>query len=190
MCHQHKILVRFQPLTGELNVLAIPTEWTLCPRVFRAIAREIGDPSIDLCATALNHQTQVYIGPFPDPNALALDALSIDWSSLPLAYCFPLMPILPKVLQKIRHHTGGSGMADPVLVPGPTQSLHGSPTRDSGRPRPSLADGATQDLEVPQPRNVQLLRLDVVRNSLKASLFSSDCRQNLSPTTIFYQIHL
>ena len=71
-----------------------------------------------------------------------------------------------------QHHPGGSGMADPVLVSGPTQSLHGSPTRDSGRSRPPLADGATQDLDAPQPGNVQLPRLDVVRNSLKARGFS------------------
>ena len=81
---------------------AIPTEWSLCPRVFRAIARELGDPGIDLFATALNHQTLVYISPCPDPNALALDALSVDWSTLPLAYGFPPMPILLKVIQKIR----------------------------------------------------------------------------------------
>ena len=68
-----------------------------------------------------------------------------------------------------RHHTGGSGVADSVLVSGSTQSLHGSSTRDSGCSRP-LADGATQDLDALQPRNVQLPRLDVVRDSLKVSL--------------------
>ena len=71
-----------------------------------------------------------------------------------------------------QHHPGGSGMADPVLVSGPTQSLHGSPTRDSGRSGPPLADGATQDLDAPQPGNVQLPRLDVVRDSLTARGFS------------------
>ena len=114
-----------------------------------------------------DHQTQVYISPCPDPNALALDALSVDWSTLPLAYGFPPMPILPKVLQKIRHSS-----ADTILVSGPTQSLHGGSTRDSGCSRPPLPDGTTQDLDAPQPGNVQLPCLDVVRNSLNARGFS------------------
>ena len=128
LCHQHKILVRVQHLTGKLNVLAdqlsrshkaIPTEWSLCPRVFRAIARELSHPGIDLFATALNHQTQVYISLCPDPNALALDALSVDWSSLPLAYGFPPMLILPNVLQKIRQSSVNIILVAPAW---PTQS--------------------------------------------------------------------
>ena len=115
-------------MTGEFNVLAdqlsishkaIPTEWSLCPRVFHAIARELGDPGIDLFATALDHQTQVYISLCPDPNALALDALGVDWSSLPLAYGFPPMPILPKVLQKIRQSSVDIILVAPAW---PTQS--------------------------------------------------------------------
>ena len=66
-----------------------------------------------------NHQTQVYISPCPYPNALALDALSIDWSSLPLAYGFPPMPILPKVLQKIRQSSVDIILVAPAW---PTQS--------------------------------------------------------------------
>ena len=70
-----------------------------------------------------------------------------------------------------RHHTGGSGMADAVLVSGPSQFLHGDCPQDPGRSRPPFADCATQDLDAPQPRNVQLPCLDVVRDSLKARGF-------------------
>ena len=55
----------------------------MCPRAFHTIAREMGDSGVDLFATALNYQTLVYISPCPDLNALALDALSLDWSTLP-----------------------------------------------------------------------------------------------------------
>ena len=84
---------------------AIPTEWTLNKSVFRAVVNELGEPGLDLFATGLNNQLPVYVSPCPDPQALALDALSLDWNTLPLAYAFPPMPILPKVLQKIRDST-------------------------------------------------------------------------------------
>ena len=145
---------------------------------------------IDLFATALNHQTPVYISPCPDPNALALDALIVDWSTLPLAYVFPPMPIGRKSCRRFGSHRSTSywwlrrgrrspGFRTYSIFPWQLHSRFGCS-------RPPLADGATHDLDAPQPRNVQLPRLDVVRDSLKAS----DCRQNCSPTMGFYQIHL
>ena len=73
--------------------------------MFRAVVNEPGDAGLDLFATCLNNQLPVYVSPCPDPQALALDALSLDCNTLPLAYAFPPMPILPKVLQKIRDST-------------------------------------------------------------------------------------
>ena len=181
LCHQHKILVRVQHLTGELNVLAdqlsrshkaIPTEWSLCPRAFRVRrprhrpvrhSPEPSDPGL--------HQ------PVPGPECpspgRSQRRLELSSSGLWLSTDADLAegpPEDPAIIGQ--HHPGGSGMADPVLVSGPTQSLHGSPTRDPGRSGPPLADGATQDLDAPQPGNVQLPRLDVVRNSLTARGFS------------------
>ena len=71
-------------------------------------------------------------------------------------------------------------MADAVLVPGPTQSLHGSSTWDSGCSRPPLADSASQDLDAPQPQNVQLPRLDVVRDSLDVRGFSPETADRIA----------
>ena len=67
--------------------------------------RKLGAAGLDLFATCLNNQLPVYVSPCLDPQALAVDALSLDWNTLPLAYAFPSMPILPKVLQKILDST-------------------------------------------------------------------------------------
>ena len=73
--------------------------------VFTAVVNELGEPGLDLFATCLNNRLPVYVSPRPDPQALALDALILDWNTLPLAYAFAPMPILPKVLQKIQDST-------------------------------------------------------------------------------------
>ena len=112
-CRDHHITIRVH-LTGERNVIAgqlsraykaIPTEWTLNKSMFRAIANKLGEAGLDLFTTCLNNQLLVYVSLCPDPQALALDALSLDWNTLLLAYAFPPMPILPKALQKIRDST-------------------------------------------------------------------------------------
>ena len=56
---------------------------------------------IDLFASTFNHRLPLYVSPVPDPQAHAIDALSIPWVDLE-AYAFPSIPILGKVLRKAR----------------------------------------------------------------------------------------
>ena len=98
---------------------AIPMEWCIDNSVFRAVTNQLGEPGIDLFATCLNKKLPVYVSPCPDPQAFAVDALSMDWNNLPLAYGFPPMPILPKVLQKIRTSSATIILIAPAW---PTQS--------------------------------------------------------------------
>ena len=58
-------------------------------------------PIVDLFATRFNHGLPTFVSPVPDPAAWAVDALSIPWAGL-LAYAFPPLPILSKVLKKAR----------------------------------------------------------------------------------------
>ena len=101
--------------------------------MFRAVASELGEPGLDLFATCLYNQLPVYVSLCLDNQALALDALSLDLNTLPLAYAFPPMPILPKVLQKIRDSTVTvTVMANTALVPRPAESPHPSTSGHSG----------------------------------------------------------
>ena len=58
-------------------------------------------PMVDLFATQFNNRLPVYVSPVKDPCAWAVDALSLSWTGL-MAYAFPPLPILPKVLRKAR----------------------------------------------------------------------------------------
>jgi hypothetical protein len=57
-------------------------------------------PNIDLFATKLNFVLPIYISPVGDPQAFAVDALSVDWKGMS-AYAFPPTTLLLKVIQKI-----------------------------------------------------------------------------------------
>jgi len=100
--------IKARHIAGKLNVLAdqlsrkdqaIQTEWTLNPQVVEMIFTKWGRPLIDLCATTLNTQCQLYVSPVPDPQALGVDCLSMDFQGLE-AYVFPPHQILQKILQK------------------------------------------------------------------------------------------
>ena len=62
----------------------------------------LGTPLVDMFTTAENRVTPVYISPYPDDRAWAVDTISISWDSLGLVYAFLPAPIVPKTLQKIK----------------------------------------------------------------------------------------
>ena len=55
-------------------------------------------PHLDLRIIHLNHKLLLYVSPVPDQNAWNIDALG--WSSL-VAYAYPPIVLLPKVVQKV-----------------------------------------------------------------------------------------
>jgi len=100
--------LRARHIAGKLNVLAdqlsragqvIQTEWTLNAQVVESLFHHWGRPLIDLCATSLNTQCLMYVSPVPDPQAMAVDVLSLDFQGL-VGYAFPPHQILTKILQK------------------------------------------------------------------------------------------
>ena len=56
-----------------------------------------GSPHVDLFATRLNTKLPTFVSLVPDPQVLAVDALSLSWQNL-WAYAFPLHQLLTKVL--------------------------------------------------------------------------------------------
>ena len=102
------IQARFVP--GRFNVLAdalsrshmvLPSEWTLAHNVLEPVWDAWHKPMVDLFATRFSRRLPLYVSPVPDPDAWAVDALSIDWQHLS-GYAFPPFPVLGKVLRKAR----------------------------------------------------------------------------------------
>ena len=108
-CKNRQITMRAIHIAGVTNILADdlsrgkvsgPTEWSLAPQVAQTIFEVMYHPSIDLFASHRNHQLPVYCSRGADPQAFAVDALSVDWEGM-TAYAFPPISLLTRVVTKI-----------------------------------------------------------------------------------------
>lgn len=110
-------------LPGVLNVTADRAsrrkfddelEWRLDPLIFGEINRLFGPVCIDLFATRINNQVENYVSWRPDPQAIAVDAFTLNWSSYNLAYLFPPFSLLGRILQKIEQDAARVVLIAPV----------------------------------------------------------------------------
>ena len=107
--HHNHVALKARHIPGCLNVMADlsrsnqvqSTKWSLHPQMFNQICQKWFTPHVDLFATHLNHKLPLYVTPVPDPNALDIDALNINWTGL-TAYAYPPTALLHRVIQKIR----------------------------------------------------------------------------------------
>ena len=72
----------------------------LNPRIFKQIANVYRMPVLDMFASALNHQVPKYFSWTLDPQAVGMDAFSVNWNK-GLLYMFPPFSLIRKCLQKI-----------------------------------------------------------------------------------------
>ena len=109
-CQQNSIVLQVRHIPGRFNILAdqlsrltkpIQTEWTLKQSVVNRICQLTNFPNIDLFATRPNHRLLMYVSPISDDEALAIDALTMNWNGIH-GYAFPPFHIIPNVLDKIR----------------------------------------------------------------------------------------
>ncbi|CAJ0944457.1 unnamed protein product [Ranitomeya imitator] len=77
-------------------------EWSLHPEVFHQICLRWGTPDVDLTASRVNRKVPQFVSRSRDPLAVGVDALAIPWSQFELPYLFPPLPLLPKLLKKIK----------------------------------------------------------------------------------------
>ena len=77
------------------------TEWALNDEVLNRISAQLFRPQIDMFASQLNKKLPQYASWKPDPQAFAVDAFSLNWTTQSL-YHFPPFSFLTKVLQKIQ----------------------------------------------------------------------------------------
>ena len=56
------------------------TEWMLNPRIFKQIVYVYRIPVLYMFASALNHQVPKYFSWTLDPQAVGMDAVSVNWN--------------------------------------------------------------------------------------------------------------
>ncbi|CAH1248153.1 C16orf58 [Branchiostoma lanceolatum] len=79
------------------------TEWQLDRSVFLQINAQTDFAlTIDLFASRLNAQLPRFVAWRPDPMAVAVNALDMDWYQLGLAYAFPPFSLVFRVLRKVQ----------------------------------------------------------------------------------------
>ena len=112
--HKTMILVPTH-LPGARNVTAdalsrldspSPTEWRLPLGTSNSLFSAFRAALMNMFATAESKVTPIYVSPYPDNRAWAVDALSISWDDLGLIYAFPPAPIVPQTLKRIRMSRG------------------------------------------------------------------------------------
>ena len=111
-CTRKQVTLKARHIPGRLNVIAdklsrlgqtIQTERSLHPEVFKAICSWWHQPQVDLFATRFNNKLPQFVSPVPDPQAWAVDALSLSWENLD-PYAFPPAAILGKVAEKLQDY--------------------------------------------------------------------------------------
>ena len=110
----------------------IQTEWSLHPEMFQAICSRWHQPHVDLFATRFNNKLPQFVSLVPDPQAWAVDALSLSWEDLD-PYAFPPVAILGKVVEKLQDYPCNriidcTGVAQHALVLGSSGHVQSDPT--------------------------------------------------------------
>ena len=82
------------------RVANVDTEWRLLPSVFKKLLLVFGTPKVDLFASRINSQLDVYFSWHPDPSAVVTDAFTVHWADF-YGYAFPPFRLLGRVLRKI-----------------------------------------------------------------------------------------
>ena len=103
-CVPRNVWLSISHIPGEINAIADrasrvfddSTEWKLNVDVFNRIANILRTPTIDMFASRFTYQLTAYISWPPDPQAMAIDAFTLDWTNHFFLYSFPPFSILPQ----------------------------------------------------------------------------------------------
>ena len=120
-CIERKITVHAEHLPGRFNVRADwesrhttdSTDWMLHREIFLQLQAKLGPFTIDLFASRTNSQLPLYCSWKPDPEALAVDALSISWKDH-YPYIFSPFALIPRCLNKLEEEEVTALLIAPV----------------------------------------------------------------------------
>lgn len=76
-------------------------EWNLSDSEYQKVKSFFGEPVIDLFASRTNAKCKLYISWKPDPDAMTVDAFTINWKHIGFFYAFPPFSLILKCIQKI-----------------------------------------------------------------------------------------
>lgn len=124
-CEQHFISIQAVHLPGILNIIADQqsrvlqdsSDWQLLPEIFHLLSRR-WVVKVDLFAAAWNKQLDQFISWQPQPDAIAVDAFTLNWTHIP-GYAFPPFSLIHRCLSKVRRDRASLVLITPVW---PTQS--------------------------------------------------------------------
>ena len=108
-CINRAIWLSAAHIAGKHNVIADKesrrelrqSEWMINKEVLKDSLKKLNfKPDIDLFASRINKQYEKYVSYRPDPNAIAINAFSLDWANLKF-YAFPPFSVISSVLSKM-----------------------------------------------------------------------------------------
>lgn len=107
-CEKRNILIFASYINTNDNIEAdeesrkinIDTEWELSNWAFEKLVKCLGEPKIDLFASRANAKCSLYIAWKPDPDAVEIDAFTVNWHNI-FFYAFPPFALILKCLRKI-----------------------------------------------------------------------------------------
>ena len=76
-------------------------EWSITSDMLNAITDVLGLPNIDLFASRTNKKLNVFVSWNPDPDSLAIDSFTLNWSNY-FPYCFPPFSKIGDTIRKLR----------------------------------------------------------------------------------------
>jgi len=77
------------------------SEWMLKKQIYDRICKQFFAPSIDLFASRLNKQIDVFVSWFPEPGAVFADAFHMSWHTV-IPYIFPPFSLMGKIINKLK----------------------------------------------------------------------------------------
>ncbi|KAI5634471.1 reverse transcriptase (RNA-dependent DNA polymerase) domain-containing protein [Phthorimaea operculella] len=102
----HYLPGRYNCEADRLSRLTKSPEWHLLPKATNLIFAKMGQPTIDLFASALAHVLPIYVTmDLTDRQAYLYDAFSHQWN-YPIAWVFPPPCLIPRVLQHLNTAKG------------------------------------------------------------------------------------
>ena len=120
-CMARQITLTASHLAGSMNVIADEesrvmkdrSDWMLNPAVFHQIQARMGPLEVDLFASRLTHQLPKYVSWRPDPDAIEVDALSLDWTKCH-GYANPPWNLIGRVIALVRSQKAQVVLVAPV----------------------------------------------------------------------------
>ena len=182
-CMDRNITLKAVHLAGKLNVTADEesrvmkdrTDWMLCPKIFHKINRKLGPLQVDLFASRLTTQLPHYASWRPDPEAMACDAFSLDWSQMK-GYANPPWNLIGKVLSQVRSQQTTLVIVTPLWkVPSTTGHVNRDSTPSPREDRSHTTDSQSQ----PTGHNTTTSRVDYLWERYRDKCLSEEASQLL-----------